>query len=297
MRKKSDDYGWLLFIFILPSALFMLFIFTVPLVFSLLAGFTDWSGLGFRWNFVGLANYFEMLRSKEMHRILINMALYLFFLVFIQNVVALFIALLLNKTFRLRNFVRSVLFMPTVIATVAVGFIWSLLLDPVSGVFPFLAAKSGLSFLADFTWLGSSDAAIFLVILISMWQWTGLNAVIFLAGLQGIPAELYEAGDIDGVSDRARLTHITLPLLQPAIKVNIILTTISVFKIFDLPYVLTKGGPGFSTESVAIMIYSRTFMYDRFGYGAAISLTLFVVVMLVTLIQLRLFAKAEEGMT
>ncbi len=293
--RKAFDLGHPFF-YLAPSILFLLFVYAGPFVFNLYISLTDWTGIGFQWNFTGFRNYRELFGEKRIGQVLLNNLVYLFFLVFIQNVFAILLALLLNKEFRLRNFFRSLLFMPTVIATVAVGFIWSLMFDPVNGPLPILSRQLNLPFLSEFSWLGDSNRAIYLVIFVSMWQWTSWNMIIYLAGIQGIPKEMYESSDIDGAKGLIKLKAITLPLLRPAVTVNLILSTISVLKFFDLPYVLTKGGPGYATETLAITLYSYTFLYNKLGYGTAISLVLFTAVMLITILQLSILKKGEEDL-
>ncbi|HWQ80592.1 MAG TPA: sugar ABC transporter permease, partial [Anaerovoracaceae bacterium] len=284
------------FLFLLPAALLIIFVFAGPLMISFCASLTDWTGIGFTWNFIGFQNYADILKEQRIGQIAVNSMLYLFFLVFIQNGLAILIALLLNKNFKGKDLFRSLLFMPTVVATVAVGFIWSMIFDPVNGALPILSDKLNLPLLGDFSWLGDSKYAIYLIILVSMWQWTGWNMIIYLAGLQGIPEDLYESAALAGASSFDRFRYITLPLLRPAVTVNIVLSTISVFKFFDLPYILTKGGPGYATETIAITIYSNSFMYNKFGYGSALSFILFTVVMAVTVVQLFILKKGEEDL-
>ena len=138
------------------------------------------------------------------------------------------------------------------------------------------------------------NASIILISLTSMWQWTGYNMVIYLAGLQSIPDEIYEAGDIDGTNSLQKFFYITLPMLVHAITINIVLSTISVLKIFDLPFVMTRGGPGYATTSLAIRIYTSAFGETRMGYGAAMSIILFVFVLVIAVVQTWYFRKREK---
>jgi ABC-type sugar transport system permease subunit len=273
------------FLFTAPAAVLIIFVYAVPFIFSVFMSFTDWTGLGFNWNFIGLQNYFDLFHERRMEQVLSNNLTYLFFLVVVQNILAIFLALLMNKTFRYRNLFRAVLFMPTCIATVAVGFVWSIMLDPVNGPLPLLSKRFSIPLVSEFTWLGDSGNAIYLVLLVSMWQWVAWNMIIYLAGLQSIPGEFLEAAAIDGAGAGTRLFRVILPSLRPAVTVNLILSTISVLKFFDLPYVLTKGGPGYSTETIAITMYSYTFLYNKMGYGMAITMIMFIVILLITISQ------------
>ncbi|MDR3337380.1 MAG: sugar ABC transporter permease [Treponema sp.] len=291
IKKKVNPLPLL---FTAPAAILIIFVYAVPFVFSILASLTDWTGIGFNWHFIGMRNYFDLFHEKRMEQVLLNNIKYLFFLVIVQNILSVFLALLLNKSFRLRNMFRTILFMPTCIATIAVGFIWSLMFDPVNGPLPLLSKYFRIPAISGFTWLGDSVNAIYLVIFVSMWQWVAWNMIIYLAGLQNVPQELLQAAEIDGAGPAACFAHVIIPSLRPAITVNLILSAISVLKFFDLPYVMTKGGPGYSTETIAITTYSYTFLYNKLGYGTAISLVMFLVILLITVFQLFIL-KRNEG--
>jgi ABC-type sugar transport system permease subunit len=291
-RKKTINL--LPFLFTAPAAALILFVYAVPFVFSIFVSLTDWTGIGFNWHFIGLRNYYDLFHEKRMGQVLLNNVKYLFFLVIVQNVLAVLLALLLNKSFRFRNIFRTILFMPTCIATVAVGFIWSLMFDPVNGPLPLLSRQFSIPGFSEFTWLGDTSNAIYLVIFVSIWQWVAWNMIIYLAGLQNVPRELLEAAEIDGAGSSACFFHIIIPSLGPAISVNLILSTISVLKFFDLPCVMTRGGPGYATETIALTTYSYTFFYNKLGYGTAMSLVMFLVIMLITAFQF-LILKRSEG--
>jgi raffinose/stachyose/melibiose transport system permease protein len=285
--------------FLAPAAFFILFIYALPFLFSVAASFTNWTGLGYNWRFIGFRNYRDLFRERRIAQVLMNNLRYLFFLVLVQNALSVCAALLLNKPFRGRNLIQAVVFMPTCIATVAVGFIWSLMFDSVNGPLPLFFKKilPSLSWLKDFYWLGDAKRAIYLIIFTSMWQWIPWNMVIYIAGLRNIPPELLEAGEVDGAGPFRRFFFILLPGLHPAIAVNMILSTISVLKFFDLPYVMTKGGPGYATETLAITTYSYTFLYNKLGYGTAISMVMFAGIMMITLIQFFFFRRGEGDFT
>jgi ABC-type sugar transport system permease subunit len=288
-KRKLEPY-----LFLLPAVLLVLFIFLVPFVYSIVISLTDWNGVDPKLNFIGLQNYADLLKEKEIREILKNNLIYFVEIVLIQNVLAIFLAALLRENFKGRNFFRGALFLPSVICTVAIGFIWNLMLDPVSGYIPAMFSTLGWKKLADIIWLGNPKTAIHTISLVNIWQWTGQTTIIYLAGMLSIDTELYEAAAMDGAGRWNKFSKITLPLLAPSLTINIIASTIGTLKIYDLPFVMTQGGPGHSSESLAIAIYSNTFVYNKMGYGTAISLVLFLFVLIVSLIQLKYMRRRED---
>lgn len=278
----------------LPAILILAFVFIGPFFSSVYISMTDWDGISWKMDFIGLKNFIDIINEPSIGEILLNNLKYLLILVFVQNFAAVLLAVMVDGVAAGRNFFRAVFFMPTIIATVAIGFIWTLMLDPVNGSIPNFAAKLGLSFLTGVQWLGDPNVTLFVIAFVSMWQWTGWNMVIYIAGLQSIPKDLYESSDIDGAGAPSKFRHITLPMLAPAITVNMVMSTIGVLKFFDMPFIMTKGGPGHSTETLAITIYNNSFLINKMGYGTAISIVLFILVLMITIFQTIYFRRAEE---
>lgn len=148
--------------------------------------------------------------------------------------------------------------------------------------------------LASTVWLGNVKTAIHTISFVNIWQWAGQTMVIYLAGITSVDEGLYEAAQIDGAGHFQMFRKITLPLLAPSITINVITSTIGTLKIFDLPFVMTGGGPGHSSESLAMTIYSNSFNYFKMGYGTAISVVLFTFVLIVSVIQMRILRKRED---
>lgn len=288
-KKKIEPY-----LFLLPATFLVLFIFLVPFVYSIVIAMTDWDGISKDIQFVGLQNFLDLLKEKEILEVLKNNFIYFVEIVVIQNITAIFLATLLKEGFKGRNFFRAALFFPSVICTVAVGFIWKMVLDPISGYIPALFSALHLEKLASVIWLGNTDTAIHTISFVNLWQWTGQSMIIYLAGMLNIDDTLYEAAGLDGAGRWMKFRKITLPLLAPAMTINIITSTIGTLKIYDLPFTMTGGGPGHATESLAITIYSNTFVYNKMGYGTAISLILFLFVLIVSIFQLRIMRKRED---
>ena len=289
-RRSWQVRGGLLpYVFMSPAILLLLFVYAVPVIFIIALSLTDWTGMGFQFHFMGLQNFVRILTGGERTWSAIrNTLLFAGGTVIFQNLAALVVALLLDKDFRGRDFCRMLFFMPTVIASVAVANIWSMMLNPRSGPVPIIAAQLGLDWLAKIQWMANPDIVMFTMILVNIWQWYGYDMVIFLAGLQAIPTHLYEAAEVDGATSWDRLRYITLPLLKPAFTVAIILTTIGGLKVFDLPYVMTGGGPGRASQTIVMEIVQRTFLNNDLGYAGALSLLLLVSITIILIIQSRL---------
>jgi len=162
------------------------------------------------------------------------------------------------------------------------------------GALNILLKKLGLNFLVQ-DWLGNSKLALFSVIFVVVWQYAGYSMVIYIAGLQNIPLEMYEASSIDGVNAWQRFRYITFPLLAPAVTINILLTMISTLKTFDHIFVMTKGGPGYATEVISTLLYRESFTNNNMGYGSAISVVLFALITSVSLITLKYLRRRETA--
>ena len=281
----------------LPAILLILFVFLLPFLASIYISLTDWNGMGWNMRFVGLKNFINMSRTRNIVEVLINNVKYFIILVFVQNAAAVLIAVLLNTKIKGQFFFRAVLFLPTIISPVAVSFIWNLMYDPIYGPIPIIAKFLRLPWLAGSTWLGDPGLALYLIAFVSMWQWTGWNMVVYYAGLQTIPGELYESANLDGASALEQFYHVTIPMLAPAITINMVISTIGVLKIFDLPFVMTNGGPGYSTATFAIIIYNESFLANKIGYGTALSLVLFLMVLLISALQTFYLRKREANIT
>lgn len=289
LRNKALPY-----LFMLPATLVIVFVYVVPFLSSIYFSMTDWNGISWNMKFIGLKNYLDILHEQSVGEVFMNNVKYFLLLVFVQNFVGLMIALLLNTKMKGRNFFRAVFFMPTIVSIVAVGFIWSLIFDPMNGPIPILVQNFHLNFLKDFQWLGDINNSLYVISGINIWQWAGWNMVIYLAGLQSIPKELLESADVDGARSIKRFLNVTLPMLAPAITVNIVSSSIGALKLFDLPFILTKGGPGHASETLAITIYNNSFLSNKMGYGIALSLVLFLLVLIVSILQM-VYLRAAEG--
>ncbi len=283
-RRNLAPYLWVL------PALLIYFIFKLlPMIAGIYLSLIQWDGIEPA-KFVGLQNFHRMLDDDIITLALMNNVKYAVGTVIGKTVLALFLALVLNQALRGRSFYRTALFMPVVMSFVVVGILWAWLYNGQFGLVNNLLHKLKLDFLI-LDWLGDPKVALWSLVIVDIWKWYGFHMVIFLAGLQTISQELYEAARIDGASRWQQFIRITLPLLQPVMLVNITLSLMGAFNVFDIPYVMTEGGPANSTMVMALHIYVRGFKFYKFGYSAAMSYVLLVLVTLMAAIQMRFMSR------
>ena len=275
----------------LPGVFALVAFTLVPVVAGGLYAFTDWRGLG-EANWIGLENFRQIFadpltRGALWHTLLLGGAL-----VVLTNAIGLALALGLNRTLKSRNLLRAVFFLPVILSPLAVSYVWKYILDP-SGPINQLLAQVGLDGWQR-AWLGDPQWALLAVLLVLVWQQAGLAMVIYLAGLQSIPDDLVEASAVDGASAWLRFRRITLPLLRPAFIIASTLTLIFGLRVFDQILGLTGGGPVGATETLATQVWKQSFADGRFGYGAALSIVLTVIIGTLALLQLLVLRRQER---
>jgi multiple sugar transport system permease protein len=201
------------------------------------------------------------------------------------TVISLILANILNQKIRGTTFYRTAYFLPVVSSSIAVALVWAWVFNPDFGLVNEILSTFGLPRLK---WLASSTWALPAIVIVSVWRGLGPSTVIFLAGLQGIPEELYDAAKIDGANARQLFRHITIPMLSPTTFFVIVVSIIGSFQVFDLVFMMTQGGPGRATLVLVYYIYQHAFRWFGMGYAASIAFVLFIVIFVLTLIQLRL---------
>ncbi len=287
MERKNTFIAWS---FILPNFIGF-FIFTlIPVVASLFLAFMEWDAFSAP-EFVGVENFVKMVHDDTFWISLKNTVYYTVGTVPLTLLCSLGLALLLNKKIWGVKFFRATIFFPYITSLVAVAVVWNMLFHPDMGPINQFLRFIGMTNTPG--WTASSDWAMPAIIIVSVWRGMGYYMVLYLAGLQGIPKELYEAADIDGANGWNKFKNVTLPMLRPTTFFVMIMLTISSFKVFDLIQVMTDGGPGRSTNVLVYKIYNEAFVKFHFGYASAIALVLFVIVLGITIIQFRLEKKAS----
>lgn len=287
MNRKT----WLTsLLFVLPAAvLFTLFVY-YPFVQSIYYSFTEWDSIRPP-KFVGWDNYTFLFEDSKMKQAAKNTLMLTVFGILIQNSLALLLALLLNRTFRTRSFLRVAFYMPVVVSLVVTSVVWGNLFQ-FDGVINAVLNAIGLEAWTE-DWLGNIKTVFPAIVLLSQWQALGYCAVVYLAGLQTIPGDIYEASTIDGASGFKQFRHITFPLLMPSITIVTFMTIVGGLKFFDIPYVMTNGGPGTASYTITLAIYNAAFRGNTYGYSMAAGIVLMIFIMIVTFIQLSITRKKE----
>lgn len=283
----------ILVLFILPALTIYLFFFIFPMFSGLYYSLTDWDGMAKTRNFVGLANYLNVFKDPYALTATINTVIYTVVVTTLSNVIGLFLALLLERRSTANNLFRTVYFIPAVLSPVVASFVWKYMYAPESGVINSLLQVVGLRGLAQ-DWLGNPKLALISVMIVPLWQWGGNVMIVFLAGLMSIPGEFADSARIDGASYLQKLWHVTFPLLRPAFVFNLVISTIGSFKTFDFIFILTYGGPGFTTEVLTLQVYKYTLYTAKFGYGSAMAVMLTIMIVIFCIVELKLLTRGEE---
>ncbi|MGG1941980.1 sugar ABC transporter permease [Paenibacillus polymyxa] len=288
-KKKQHPFA---IIFILPSLILYTLFVIVPTLGSVYLSFTSWNGISEDMRFIGFANFVEIWNSPRVHNALKNTLIMTISLVILENIAAIAMALMVDRIRWFKNLFRSIFYFPTLLSGIVMGFVWAMILNYNFGVVNKILDTVGLGgWTVD--WLGDPKYAMLSIILSTVWKGAGYYMIIYLAGLQGIPADLSEAASIDGANGWQQFRYITFPLLAGSMTVCMVLSMISALKIFDQIAVMTDGGPGFATETLTYIIYKVGFGELRQGFGTALAMVLFVIILIITVIQVKILRKRE----
>ncbi|MBY6060991.1 carbohydrate ABC transporter permease [Microbacterium esteraromaticum] len=279
--------------FAIPALAFYAFVVAVPTVQGAALAFTDWDGLSPAFEFVGLVNIVDVLKDPASFRALLNTVVIAVAFTLIQNVIGLGLALGVNSKIKSGNVLKVLFFAPAVMTPVVVAYLWQFMLAPQGPVNTALSGV-GLESLTQ-VWLGEPSWALISIIVVLIWQFAGYSMVIYLAGLQGIPEEVIEASQVDGAGAWRRFRSIVLPLLAPAVTINLMLSMIGGLKVFDQVWVLTGGGPGGSTHTLTTLMFREAFTFGDYSGGVAMGLLLLVLVAAISAVQYRALLKREDN--
>ncbi|MDR1639264.1 MAG: sugar ABC transporter permease [Clostridiales bacterium] len=274
--------------FILPNFIGFAVFILAPVLFSFYLSVNSWDG--FRpMEFVGLDNFVQIFKDRVFKRAMVNTLQFSVFTIVFTLVASLALAMMLNQKLKGIAIFRSAIFFPYVASIVAVAVVWNMLFQKDYG--PINAFLRFLGMVNPPGWTASTKYALPAVIIVVIWKNMGYYMVIYLAALQGIPPELHEAAMIDGASAIDRFRHVTLPMLTPTTFFTVMMLTINSFKVFDLIYAMTEGGPGQATTLIVNYIYNQAFVSWNYGKASAASMVLFALVATVTIIQFRMEKK------
>lgn len=268
-----------------PAVLGLLAFVALPIAGALTISLLDWSALSSP-TFVGLANYAALLSDPQFPRSLLTTALFAVGYVVGLYVLSLSLALIVNQHTPASGFFRSAYILPMMVSPAVAAVIWRYILDERSGI---LNAFLGVFGISSLSWLGTQQLALISITVVAVWQAAGYTTIIQLAGLQDIPREYYESAEVDGASFWASFRHITLPLLRPTTAFVVIVSLIDAFQVFDVAFVLTRGGPAGATTTAVIYIYRQGFEFLKFGYASAVAVILFSIIFALSFIMLRAF--------
>lgn len=287
LKNRTKRELWY-FIFVLPALIMFIFAVVIPLIQGFYYSFTNWDGVSRTYNYIGMRNFINLIHDKNFYITLINTLKFAILATILENILGLLLALVLDTSIKGKHFFRTLFFLPTVITPILAGFIWSRIYD---SAIPKLFSIFGINDILSP--LGNAKLALYGVVLIQIWLGAGFAMIIYIAGLQGIPGELLESSRVDGANTLQQIWSIKLPLLAPAITINFVSIAIQCLKIFDIVFVATSGGPGYSTETIAMLIYQRAFGDNIAGYSTAIGVVFFFIILFVSLIQIVVLRKRE----
>lgn len=289
-KKKQKAKNSIINLYYIPALLLFCIFVIYPLIKGLRISFTNWNGFSQNQKYVGLRNYKTFLTDPNILIALRNTIVYGFGSTILQNILGLAYALFLNKRFSGRSITRVIIYLQAMVAPLIMGYMYYFILQYDGGALNDLVKLLGFEAV---DWLSKGKTAILLIIFINTIQFVGVSMIIYLAGLQGIPASYYEAAEMDGAGSWKKFRYITFPLLTPAITSSVMLNLIGGLKLFDIIVALTNGGPGFATHSLATLVSHTYFRGQNAGYSATIGIFTFLLIMVISVLVMSFFNRKE----
>lgn len=292
-KLRAGELGKYFVIFILPALIIYLLFSITPFLYTIYYSFTDYTDMNpINLHFVGLKNYIKVLQTPVMLAAIKNSVIYAILLTGFQTLLGLPLAFVLNQKLKSRNMLRAVFFFPAVFSSLIIGYLWNFIMSSSDfGLINNILHQLGLGTLNFFT----SKNALYSVILTQIWQWTGWAMVIFLANLQSISPDLYEAAEIDGANGLKKFMYVTLPLMCPSVKIVIVTGLIGGMKVFDIIYSMTAGGPGDATQTVMTVMMKKGISEGFYSTGSAFGVCFFIIVLAISAIVTKLMGKWSEA--
>ena len=292
-KLRAGELGKYFVIFILPALIIYLLFSIIPFLYTIYYSFTDYTDMNpINLHFVGLKNYIKVLQTPVMLAAIKNSVIYAILLTGFQTLLGLPLAFVLNQKLKSRNLLRAVFFFPAVFSSLIIGYLWNFIMSSSDfGLINNILHQLGLGTLNFFT----SKNALYSVILTQIWQWTGWAMVIFLANLQSISPDLYEAAEIDGANGLKKFMYVTLPLMCPSVKIVIVTGLIGGMKVFDIIYSMTSGGPGDATQTVMTVMMKKGISEGFYSTGSAFGVCFFIIVLAISAVVTKLMGKWSEA--
>ncbi len=275
------------YMFIAPAMLFFILFILYPIFYILQASFYQWDGINER-IFIGLDNFKKLFFHDRVFKLILRNGFYWIFLtVFPQMIIGFFLAFILNHNLRGRNLARAIFYLPAVISPVVIGIVWQRIYNPFGGLISDFGFKTGMSFMAQ-PYLSDPDIAIFSVINVNVWQWTGYSMLMLLAGIQSIPEDIFESAYLEGCSKWQEIRYLVWPMVRGVRMTLILLGVIGALQTFDLVYALTNGGPNNATQMFPVYIYQKAFKLQSMGYGSSLSVVTVAIALGLSLFQTKI---------
>lgn len=290
--KKWETSLTLVTFLSLPIGLYGLFVIGTML-YSFYLSFTNWDGVSRSYKFIGFTNYIDLFKSPEFYNALKNNIIWVIISLALPMLLGLLLAVLVDRKVKGENIFKSIFYLPMTLSFIVIGIIWSWVYEPKMGLLNTLLRGIGLGFLAR-GWIASKTTALYSIIIAASWQLTGYSMILYLAGLRNIDIEVIEASKIDGANEWQCFWRVIYPLLSPVRVVVIATTIINAFRVFDLVFAMTQGGPGGASMVLAMYMYQESFWRYRMAYGSSIAVIQFIIVLIVMIVYLKQATK-EEG--
>lgn len=281
-----------MYYFLIPALSFFLIFWIYPVLQLFYYSITDFNGIDYNFNFVGMKNYAKVLTNGTLVNSMKNTLIYAVVTVCISNLIGLSVAMALNTKIKMKGLFRTCSYFPALFSAIVVGFIWSYVYMPDAGMIANLITMIGGNG-AAFNPLGNYKTALFAIAVVEIWKGFGTTMIIYLAGLQTVDESLIEAAGIDGCTQWQQIRYVKLPLISSTITINVILSVIAGLKAFDYSFIMTNGGPGKSTKTLMFQVYETAFMDQKMGRASAFSVLAFAFIILITILMLLYMNKKE----
>jgi len=285
--RGKRNYARRYWVFVVPAAMIVLAVILFPWAFTLVMSVMDWK-VGQAPSWVGLANYIKMFGDERFQLSVLRTIYFTAISVIAPVILGIAAAVCFHRMFRFRGIARTIFILPMMATPVAIALVWEMMFFPQGGVMNYLLTSVGLP---PAQWIYHPDTVIPTLVAVETWQWTPLVMLIVLGGLASLPTDPYEAAILDGANPWQIFRHITLPLVWPFIVVAAVIRTIDALKAFDIIYVMTLGGPGTASETINVLLYQTAFAYYDIGYGSAMVVVFFVMIMMVSAVLLHIRQK------
>ena len=284
LSKKLQKIG---FVFSLPSILFFIFFVSIPVLFTIVLTFAEWKGFQLSdIRFIGLNNYIELFNDKVFFKSLINTSIFVVLTTVTLNLFGFLGALIIDTKIPGTKFLKNAVFLPVLLSPIIIGIMWSRMLDAFGIINKILQSAHIIKL--PILFLGSEKMALYTIIIATMWQFTGYDMLIYYAGLQGIPKDIIEAARIDGASESKVILKIIIPTLSPVITIAMLLNIIGGYKVFDIVYVMTAGGPNRASEVLATYLFQQAFRFNNMGYASVIAVIIIILSLIISVVRFRL---------